>query len=42
MKKQLLFLSIILLGWTLSINAQEEVIIGFSFADNTNTEFTAD
>ena len=42
MKKQLLFLSIILLGWTLSINAQEEVIIGFGFSDNTDTEFTAD
>lgn len=42
MKKHVFFIaSIIMLSCTIAI-AQQEVIIGFSFADNTNTEFTAD
>jgi len=42
MKKQLLILSALILGFMLSLNAQEEVIIGFDFADNTDTNYEAD
>jgi hypothetical protein len=41
MKKQLLLLSAIIFAFMLSVNAQEEVIIGFDFSDNTDEGFTA-